>query len=501
MFKSIFAKYITAFMLIIVICFTILSTITGSMLVNYTTESQQSTIDGILLSLDRYFSELIKRNSVKDLSEYIEKNAASIQPSLRMFAKSSGDLTIFITDPDGVILLRDGEHNRYYKSDRISSDFVDQTHKKFSETTDFDGLFESKYLTVGLPLIASDEKGSFLGTFYVCSSYESLNELIRYIVKTIVMTSIWIMLAAMIAVYFITDKIIGPMKEMSVAAKSFAAGKFDERVPVLGHDEVAELAVAFNNMAASLADIENMRQTFLANVSHDLRTPMTTIAGFIDGILDGAIPPENQEHYLKIVSGEVKRLSRLVSSLLDLSRIQAGERKFVMSTFDICEMARLILISFENKINEKKLDVEFDCEKDNMFAYADKDAIYQVLYNICDNAVKFSKEGGKYRIRIVTHDKKIFVSVYNEGQGIKEDELPHVFDRFYKADKSRGLDKTGVGLGLYISKTIMDAHGEEIWVKSTYGEYCEFLFTLQKATSAQAKKAAEKQSEKQPEKQ
>ena len=141
-------------------------------------------------------------------------------------------------------------------------------------------------------------------------------------------------------------------------------------------------------------------------------------------------------------------------------------------------MARIIVIGFEQKIEEKKLDVEFVCDSDKMFAYADRDAIYQILYNICDNAVKFSSEGAKYRITITEKDKKIWTSVYNEGIGIKEEEIPFVFERFYKSDKSRGLDKTGVGLGMYIAKTIIDAHGETISVKSEYGKYCEFTFSL-----------------------
>ena len=171
-----------------------------------------------------------------------------------------------------------------------------------------------------------------------------------------------IMIAALIAVYFISEMVIGPLKNMSRAAKSFAAGRFDVRVPVRGSDEVAELAVAFNNMAESLANLENMRNTFMANVSHDLRTPMTTIAGFIDGIVAGAIPPDKHEYYLGIIASEVRRLSRLVASLLDISRMQAGDRKFSMSRFDICEMTRQILISFEQKIDAKRLEVEFECE-------------------------------------------------------------------------------------------------------------------------------------------
>jgi signal transduction histidine kinase len=222
-----------------------------------------------------------------------------------------------------------------------------------------------------------------------------------------------------------------------------------------------------------------MRNTFMSNVSHDLRSPMTSISGFIDGILDGVIPPEKHRYYLQIVSSEIQRLSRLVGSLLDLSRIQAGERKFTMAPFDICEMGREILISFEQKINRKHLEVEFDCEDDRMSVAADRDAIYQILYNLCDNAIKFSSEGALLRISIERlKSRKVLVSVYNEGQGISPADLPYVFERFYKSDKSRGLNKTGVGLGLFISKTIIAAHGEQISVTSEEGKNCEFTFTL-----------------------
>jgi signal transduction histidine kinase len=180
------------------------------------------------------------------------------------------------------------------------------------------------------------------------------------------------------------------------------------------------------------------------------------------------------------VSKEVHRLSRLVSSLLDLSRIQAGDRKFVMKSFDICEMARLILISFEKQIDEKRLEVEFECENDRMQVLADRDAIHQVFYNVCDNAVKFAEDGGKFRISVRrAKGRKVHVSIYNEGQGISPADINYVFERFYKSDKSRGLNKNGTGLGLFISKTIIESHNEQIWVESEYGKNCCFTFSLE----------------------
>jgi signal transduction histidine kinase len=267
---------------------------------------------------------------------------------------------------------------------------------------------------------------------------------------------------------------------MSYATKQFAACKFDVRIEVDGEDEIAELAKAFNGMAQSLAEIEYTRSSFIASVSHDLRTPMTSISGFIDGILDGAIPPEKHKYYLGVIGQEVRRLSRLVSQLLDISRMEAGNRKFEKTPFDINEMAMFILLSFESRIEQKKLDVEVKAPDGKLYVYSDKDAINQVIYNICENAVKFSAEGGKYRLTVSDEGGFVRVSVYNEGMGIAPEDLPHIFDRFYKSDKSRGLDKSGVGLGLYICSTIMDHLGEKIYVESEYGKYCCFVVEITK---------------------
>ena len=193
-------------------------------------------------------------------------------------------------------------------------------------------------------------------------------------------------------------------------------------------------------------------------------------------------------HYLELVSNEVKRLSRMVNTLLDVSRLESGDKKYTFSDFDISEMARLILISFEKPIEEKKLEVEFIAE-DSIFVHADEDAIHRVIYNLCHNAIKFSKEGGLLRISLLKEKEgKVTVSVYNDGQGIASEDIPFVFDRFYKSDKSRGLDKTGVGLGLYISKTMIDAHGEQLRVRSEEGKNCEFSFDLKTVAPVERQK-------------
>lgn len=492
MYKSVFAKYITTFMLIIIVSFIILAAIISSMMQGYSHESTQDILGRSARNVKLYVESGYNMSDADSYTEYIRVRQSDIMRDISTLALFTSDSIIFLTDSNGRILMT----NSALSGDRVDEENFDRLllFGEASGTDTLGGLFDGQFMYYALPVYADDME--LVGTVFVCSSAESLNELVEVMIKTIIMASLWVMLAALIAVYFITEKIIGPIKDMGKAAKAFAAGRFDVRVPVIGRDEIAELAVAFNNMASSLASNEEMRRNFLANVSHDLRTPMFTIGGFIDGILTGAIPPEKQDYYLQIIAQEVRRLSRLVSSLLDITRIQAGDRKFVKTPFDICEMARQILISFEQKIDAKKLDVDFDCDDDKMFVFADHDAIYQILYNICDNAVKFSREGGKYRIGLHIKDKRVYVSVYNEGQGISANDLPYVFDHFYKADKSRGLDKTGTGLGLFIAKTIVDAHDEEIWVKSEEGKFCEFTFTLKQTTEQAFKQYIESEKDK-----
>ena len=481
MFKSVFAKYVLAFMLIILISFLIiLSTIT-SIIGNYSRDTKEDIMENASRLCAVYLGDKLENTGINDMQSLATIYRSDIEDMFSIIALGNDDLTILLTDTSGRIILAVGrDASDISQGAAIPKVYADKANLgggNFRLGKD-EGVFSSPHMVHSMPVF-DEQDGEVRANIFVCTSSLMMTELIQTISKTIMMAILWVLMAALIAVYFITERIVGPLKKISVAARQFADGKFDARVPVHGKDEVAELAVAFNNMAESLDNYETMRNTFISNVSHDLRTPMTSISGFVDGILDGVIPPDKHEYYLKIVSNEVKRLSRLVSSLLDLSKIQAGERKFTMAPFDICEMARQILISFEQNIESKKLEVEFDCEEDNILAVADRDAIYQIMYNLCDNAVKFSIDGGLLRIKIKKlKNKKILVSVYNEGQGISPADLPYVFERFYKSDKSRGLNKTGVGLGLYISKTIIDAHGEKIWAESEFERNCNFSFTL-----------------------
>ena len=494
MFKTSFSKYITAFVLIIFLSFLMLSGIITSMIRGYVNEN---TEDKLVLAAQIISDELIGIDTHEPSEETLSQ---VIVP----FINFDTQYNVMITDENGKIILTtlSASFDGGVKEPLINTEegFGDLSIKQplFEIVTDdtgeslhihrgnLGGLINENSLVYAKELVAAGKTAGYVLTL---ASLEKEVKLVEITRSAVINSSIWVMLAAVIAIYFITERIIHPLKTMTGASKKFAKGDFSARVTVYGNDEVAELGRAFNNMAESLDSLEKMRNSFLANISHDLRTPMTTIAGFIDGINSGAIPPEKHEYYLGVISAEVHRLSRLVSQILDVSRLESGERKFNFTDFDIAEMARIILISFEQKIDSKKLDVSFEAEDDELYVNADKDAIYQVLYNLCHNALKFSKDGGRYQITLKRiHGRKIQVSVFDEGQSISDEDAKMIFDRFYKTDKSRGLDKNGVGLGLYISKTIIDAHGEKIWVESEEGVSTTFSFTLKEGGTPQKKR-------------
>ncbi len=481
MFKSVFSKYVSAFMLILVVSFLIVIVVSSAAIGRYSGANKREIMAQSANVISSCISNEISDISGENDDSFINEKKEKIQDLLKVATINADDVAVAFCDREGNAISFSGvAEEKLSKNEPIPKEALNDLNegKNYYTFGYAKGMFKHMQAVYASPVF--NEKGEVLGAVYISSTSLMMVDLWGTLFRIVMGSVIWVLIAALIAVYFISERVISPLREISSAAKRFAAGQFDVRVPVRGSDEVAEVAKAFNNMAESLDNYDNMRNTFMSNVSHDLRSPMTSISGFIDGILDGVIPPEQHKYYLQIVSSEIKRLSRLVASLLDLSRIQAGERKFTMGEFDICEMSRQIVISFEQKITAKNLDVSIEFEEEKMLVKADKDAVYQVLYNLCDNAVKFASEGGRLELEIkYMKGKKLVVSVYNEGQGISPEDINMVFDRFYKSDKSRGLNKNGAGLGLFISKTIMDAHGEKIWVESEFGKNCKFSFTLE----------------------
>lgn len=481
MFKTVFAKYFSAFMAIFLVSFSLLGAILYISVRDFTTDEKKETVsnaaENVRETLRLDYQEYLKAYPDRNITGYYADSKESISRMISAVSDYSS-YSIFLVDTDGTVRITD--NNASSLSGSLPDAFVKTLLREGRVETvgDLGGILDGDCFVYAVKLGMNLSTGVPAGGVVACTSTRALTAFANRILKVFIAACLLVMGLGLLTCYLLSRRISTPLREMSAAAKKFASGDFTVRVDATGGDEVGELAGAFNQMAKDLSETEQLRSSFISNVSHELRTPLTSISGFVEGMQDGVIPPEKHPYYLGIVGSEVKRLSRLVSTLLDITKIQAGERKFVSAPFDVCETARQILISFENKIEAKRLEIDFSCEEENMMVSADADAIHQVLYNLIDNAVKFTREAGLLRVSLANLGKKVQIKVYNEGQGIPREDLDHVFDRFYKADKSRGIDRTGVGLGLYIVKTIIVSHGEQITVDSVEGEWCEFTFTL-----------------------
>jgi signal transduction histidine kinase len=352
--------------------------------------------------------------------------------------------------------------------------------RRFERTTDLGGVFREMRYVIGRPVRVEIGAASYnLGYIFVSVESVVLAQLWRQFAGIFILIALSVMCLAFMLSLIATKRQSAPLGEMARASRRFARGDFDVRVSVPGrNDELSELTQAFNAMADSLQRSEALRREFIANVSHELKTPMTIIAGFSDGILDGTIPRENEAKYLEVISSETKRLSRLVASMLDMSRLQSADTAEILRrSFDISEVMRITLIGFEGKLGAKRLDVEAELPEEAITVRGDKDAITRVVYNLIDNAVKFAEPGTAIKLALWKQGERAFVSVEDRGETIPPEEMPLIFDRFHKADRARSQNPEGVGLGLYLAKTILDNHNEDIYVASRDG-VTRFTFTL-----------------------
>ena len=352
-------------------------------------------------------------------------------------------------------------------------------HTIYEARTDLGGIYANKQFVVAVPVTENENSTTVIGMVVAVMETVELMEIWRSFIALFFMTAAIILLIAFVASSLTSMRQTQPIQEMVQATRAYAAGKCDIRMQDADRcDEIGELAASFNAMADSLAETERQRRDFIANISHELKTPMTTIAGYTDGILDGTIPPEKEQQYLQIISDESRRLSRLVRRMLDISQIQSKEMK--KEDFDICESMRLALLSMEQKILERGLDVQADIPDDSVMVQGDNDLITQVVYNLLENAAKFAAPSSTLYLGLAVNGEKALVTVCNSGATIPPEEIPLLFERFHKSDKSRSEDKDGYGLGLYVVKTILELHKEKINVTSENG-VTSFSFTMQMA--------------------
>ena len=471
--KSSFGRVFYAAALILLVALTMLGVSFQQLVKNYLTQSTFSRLD----------------QDAEVLSHLASSYAAGEDTSSQDFllsldvASRLTDTDIIICNDEGkVVLCSDSPFVCKHLKLQLNSDYLEKVSSAGVDRTTgvIRGLYDDSRFLTAMP-IQDETEGSLLGLVMVSVPTADTTAVLKKLANLYLNTAFVVVLLSALAALAYADRSSRPLREMAKAANDFGHGNLEARVRVEDSysEETRDLAVAFNNMASSLQKSEYQRQEFVANVSHELKTPMTTISGYVDGILDGTIPPERRNHYLQIVSDETKRLSRLVRSMLDISQLQdekgmPDEKKM---NFDMEECAGLALVNFEKKINDKHINVEVDMPEHPVYTFANQDAITQVVYNLVDNAVKFCPEGGTLGLTIKEGGGKAYVSVSNDGETIPPEELPLVFDRFHKLDKSRSKNRDGWGLGLYIVKTIVCSHGENISVTSRDGK-TEFTFTM-----------------------
>lgn len=466
--KSIFRRYFSVFTLSVILSMLVLGVVLLVFAAQYFRQEKYAV-------LERNASRAAQITAASyEASRYglIDKTVIAIAYSVFSSAENAN---IFLVDLSGKTLHFAGENSDRYYGFPIPEDAIAASLQgRYEETGFFGGMYEVPYYTVGVPVLVNS---SPVGVLFASAPADGLNRFLQELGEMFLFSALVVLIIASMLIYVVTSRLVRPLKDMLAATQSFSQGDFSKRVPVSGYDEIGQLAMAFNNMASSLAITESARRSFVANVSHELKTPMTTISGFIDGILDGTVPEERREQYLQVVSNEVKRLSRLVRSMLDTARIEAGEMEIIPVLFDISETIRQIIFGFERMIEEKRLEIR-GLEVDKVMVYADRDLMYQVAYNLIENAVKFVNEDGYIQFSYHSDNQRTYVAIRNSGEGIEKTEVPQLFERFYKSDKSRSLNKYGAGLGLHIVKSIVNYHRGEVVVRSVEKEYTEFEFCI-----------------------
>ncbi len=475
--KYFFRSAVTVVAGFIALCFIMMFFI-GSQWWDEKNVSLNRNIDNIC---EAYTTLSVHKNPQKSKAE-----AKADETTLHNVLNTMGKATLseyFITDMDGnVLYCSDCESGDFHgcenhRNYNVADEHINRALKgRFSDYIGDEDFEIGSFVAVS-PIL--DGETPVAVAFAVEDAITGLVPYIVRIIESFFYSLIIALIAVFIALYIITRDVAVPLSDMQKITDHYAKGDFDHKAREnYKNRELNDFAKALNKMGYELKINEDSRKSFVANVSHELKTPMTSIGGFIDGIMDGTIPPNEEKKYLGIVSNEVRRLSRMVVSMLNLSKIEAGEIELSPIIYDVSAQVFETLLSFEKTINEKQIEIEGFEEIGSVLMRADKDLVQQVIYNLIDNAVKFTPEKGRITVFAENDGEVTRVSIRNSGPGISEEEIARIFERFYKVDKSRSYDTKGVGLGLYIVKTIINMHDGEISAASKQGEYTEFSFEI-----------------------
>lgn len=402
------------------------------------------------------------------------------------------DTEIWLTDDKSNIVFKSKTYESEKSGSSDSSGSKTDSLKKYVDSDDlqsafcyentFNGYFSSETLIMGQPLYSWN---NYVGTIILASPMTFKQDIQNRMLSTTFVPFLILMLIAMIALMLMSNSLLKPIREIIKTSKSYAQGNFNARVNVTANNEFGELARYMEEMADELSRSNEYRKSFISNISHDFRSPLTSIKGYIEAMLDGTIPLERHEKYLGIVLNEAQRLTKLTQGLLELNNFDSFDLQLDKSNFDIRDIITPTINTFEKRCKDRGIFLDSIFLTDNTIVYADRTKIQQVIYNLVDNAIKFTPEGRQIRVQVTEKDNKIFISVKDEGVGIPKDAQKKVFERFYKTDPSRGKDKTGTGLGLAITKEIIKAHGEQITLTSEEGKGSEFIFSLPKEKDMQ----------------
>lgn len=473
-------------LLIVFFSFLVLGTILTLTITNYWSNEKRILLNTRAENIAEFIRPNISINEpISGDTFFTINNAKSIRDFLKLYVDDAG-VDIIITNPAGKAVLGVNENNDdfIFSNQMISPNVIESTRRDSSyfDKSTLGGLYaEERYIAAKAVYYNGYKTGrNIMAYVIVTSDTQDITNFTDMILQIFILSAIASLGVSVLAIGLFSYNLVKPLKQMAQAVKQFGKGDFNVRVSETSNDEIGELAVAFNNMADSLNSSDQIRRSFIANVSHELKTPMTTIGGFIDGILDGTIPQEKTAYYLKIVSDEVKRLSRLVRSMLNLSRIDSGELKLNCKSFDLLSVLVTTVLTFEQEISKRNIEIRGLDLITPKIVYGDKDLLHQVVYNLIENAVKFTDEGGYIEFNITESLERTDFIIKNSGTGISKAELPLIFDRFYKTDKSRSKDKKGLGLGLYLVRSIIRLHEGDITADSVYGEYTEFDFYIPK---------------------
>ena len=470
--NTISREFFSTIAVVLVLGLSVMCAIQTALSAAYFVQERRTALNDILNGASQLCERFAEDGSVLTRPLDDEKAREYARSGFDLFTTSSGAV-LFIADENGDVLLHTGSED--FTEQPIPADMLAEmdSGENIFKTGTLGGVYSGKYYTAGRRV----EAGGYTGYLFAASPMTALAGYMGDMLAMFGISAAAILLLCSLLCWVLAKRITGPIEDISEAARRLGSGDFTARAPVDGCVELADFATTFNNMAARLQTIDNSRGQFMGNIAHELRTPMTTIKGFIDGMLDGTIPPEETKHYLGIVSQETGRLARLVQNMLDITKLEAGEVPIHAQTYDLWKTVTDVVLSDEQRIEDGKIDIQ-GLGGDPLLIYADPDFVHQVVYNIVDNAIKFTPAGGTISFAAERRGNMVEVRIENTGAGIAPEALPFVFERFYKEDRSRGMNTRGSGLGLHICKILVNLSGGQIHAESEEGSWCRFVFTL-----------------------